>query len=94
MKVAILGRSKWEWGGGDVIVIQVDDRYFAQCEERDDDEEADEIKPELAMELLSSRPNIRLTNAGRAWMREQRDLWAKYETMETRRPLGQQSNGN
>lgn len=84
MKVAILGRSKWEWGKGDVVVVRVDDRYFAQCEEGDDVDEADEIKPELAMELLSSRPKIRLTNAGRAWMREQRDLWTRYQTTERR----------
>lgn len=81
MTVTILGRSKWEWGKGDVIVIRVDDAFFAYCEERDDEDEADEIKPELAMDLLTRR-GVRLTSAGRAWMKEQRALWAKYEMME------------
>ena len=76
MKVTILGRSKWEWGQGDVIVIRVEDRFFAYREERDDGDEADELDPELAVDLLT-RLGVRLTGAGRAWMKEQRDLWAK-----------------
>lgn len=83
MKVAMLGRSKWDWGKGDVIVVRVEDRCFAQSEEYDGQDEADEIKPELAMDLLT-RQGVKLTNAGRAWIREQRALWAKYEMLEKR----------
>lgn len=88
MKVAILGRGQWDWGKGDVVVIHIqtlsdDDHYFAQCEERDDEDEADEIAPETAMDLLTRR-GVRLTTAGRAWMKEQRDLWAQYEMMQRR----------
>lgn len=81
MTVAILGRIKWDWGKGDVVVIRVDDRFFAQCEERDDEDEAEEITPELVVDLLT-RLGVRLTNAGRAWMKKQRDLWARYEMAE------------
>jgi len=83
MTVAILGKIRCEWGSGDVIVIQVDDLYFAQPFEREDEIEADEIGPELAVDLLT-RHHVKLTNAGRAWMREQRELWTKFQLAERR----------
>jgi hypothetical protein len=81
--VAVLGTSKWEWGKGDVAVIRIDDRYFAQCLESDDHDEADEVEPTTAMSILTGR-GVKLTTAGREWMREQRDLRAKLQTMERR----------
>jgi len=79
--VSILGLSKWEWGKGDVAVIRIDDRYFAQCLEADDWDDADEVEPATAMSILTGR-GVKLTAAGREWMKEQRALRAKLETME------------
>jgi len=79
--VTILGRSKWQWGKGDVVVLRVDDEFFAYCEERDDEDDAKEIEPEVAMDLLTRR-DARLTSAGRKWLAEQRALQAKFEIME------------
>jgi hypothetical protein len=78
--VQILGQSKWDWGKGDVIVVRIDERYFAYCLEREDETEADEIEPTTAMSLLTGR-RVKLTAAGREWMREQRDLRAKLQAM-------------
>lgn len=82
--IAILGRSKWEWGPGDVIVVQAGHRYYAYCEDRDDETEADEIEPTTAMALLIGR-RVKLTAAGRKWMEEQRDLRARFEQAEPRK---------
>lgn len=82
--VTILGLSKWDWGRGDVAVIRIDDRYFAQCLESDDHDEADEIEPTTAMSLLTGR-GVKLTTPGREWLKDQRDLRAKLQTMERKR---------
>jgi hypothetical protein len=66
-----------------VVVIRVDDRYFAQCEERDDAQEADELKPQDAVDPLT-RHSVKLTPAGCARMREQRELWTRFQLMERR----------
>jgi hypothetical protein len=84
MKVAILGRRKWDWGKGDVVVIRVDDRYFVQCEQCDDQRAADEIDSVLAADLLTRR-GAQLTAAGREWETEQRRLRARFEMAERRR---------
>lgn len=84
MTVAILGRSKWEWGKGDVFVLRIDDRFFAQTELSDDQREADEVEPTTAIALLTGR-GVRLTTAGRDWMKEQRGLRAKYQQAERKK---------
>lgn len=60
--------------------MRIDDRYFAYCLERDDETEADEIEPTTALSLLTGR-RVKLTAAGKEWMREQEELRAKLETM-------------
>jgi hypothetical protein len=84
MIVTILGRSKWEWGPGDVVVIKVDDRYFAQCEESEDHDEADEVEPTTAMGLLTGR-HVKLSAAGRVWMKEERELRTRFQTTQRRK---------
>ena len=77
--VAILGRSPWEWGRSPVTIIRVDDLLFGQLEQRDGETEADPMDPEDAYDRLTSRGS-ELTEAGRAWLKAQRALYAKYRS--------------
>lgn len=71
--IAILGRTKWEWGGGDTFVLMADGDFFAQAFENDDLTEADIITSAEALEMLTRR-EAKLTRAGRAWVDAQEEL--------------------